>query len=339
LELYFTKAGDLGSLPDMVREQTGKEGLRQIERRIDVQPGVFDNPASVVLYRDNYRFFSLAADMLGCRSIALNMGSTDDARNLGLYGQYLLSAPDFLTGLRRTVSMPRLTRNFSYQILEIEGDLARFGYRCIFQGSQDWRHQADLMVTYMVAMFMHYVSDISLLDRIEVSYPAGPYVQDMEDRFGVPVIHGKKADGIVFDRSALYKRPPEYKSSLAFATVRDVHLERQERQHALPDQIRFLISRRLAGRRTDLEGLAMSLDTGTRTIQRRLSEFGTSYRELLEGERKARAFSFLSEGHLTIDEIALALGYATRTQFIRAFKGWTGISPRKFISRYSSAEV
>ncbi|CTQ76675.1 helix-turn-helix domain-containing protein [Roseibium alexandrii] len=313
----------------MIRNCAGEEGIRRIERHIDVPRGTYDSPDSTVLYKDNYRFFALAADTLGHRSISLNMQSSDDARNLGLYGQYLLGAPDLSTGLRRTVSMPRLSPEFSYQTLELDGDFARFGYRCVYQGSKDWRHQADLMITYMIAMFLHFSGDISLLDRVELTYPRGAYVRDMEDRFGVPVLYEKGSDAIVFDRSALDRKPGKSNAAWTHLTARDVELEKLRYPAKLPDQIRLMINRRLLGRKTDLEGLALRLDTGPRTIQRKLAEVGTSYRELVERERKARAMCLLGEGVMTIDQVAVSLGYASRTQFIRAFKGWTGVTPRK----------
>lgn len=269
--------------------------------------------------------------MLGHRSVSLHLRPSDTARNLGLFGQYLLSAPDLQTGLQRAVSTARRSRAFSHQFLEHNADIARLGYRCIFQGSRHWRHQADLVITYIVAFIEHFTGELSALKSIEVSYPRGPYEQDMEDRFGVPVHFGKDADAILFDRSLLEKRKPPRAPGDGLITRADVEMDKHVMPAGLTEKMRYLIRQRLMFGRTDLEGLALKLDTGPRTIQRRLEDQGTSYRDLLEQERKSRSIALLEEGGLTVDQMAGALGYATRTQFIRAFKNWTGVTPKKYL--------
>jgi len=330
LQIHMTSVGDLGSLPDMIREACGEEGLQRIANRIKVPRSTFGAPSSAILYQDSYEFFALAGDMLGQRSISLHMRRSDNARNLGLYGQYLMDAPDLRTALQRTVSTPRRTREFSHQFLKFDGDLARFGYWCLFQRGPHWRHQADLMITYMVALVEHFAGDLSALRGIEVSYPLGPYEQDLEDRFGVPVHFARDADAILFDRNLLDNRTSPGASGDILITRADVEMDKRGLPAGLTDKMRYLIRQRLMVGRSDLEGLALKLDTGARTIQRRLSEEGASYRDLLEQERKLRSIALMEEGGLTVDQMARVLGYATRTQFIRAFKGWTGVTPKKF---------
>jgi len=39
----------------------------------------------------------------------------------------------------------------------------------------------------------------------------------------------------------------------------------------------------------------------------------------------------LSRGGLAIEEIAAAVGFSEATSFYRAFRRWTGVSPRDYI--------
>ena len=56
----------------------------------------------------------------------------------------------------------------------------------------------------------------------------------------------------------------------------------------------------------------------------------TSYREILERVRCARATRLLLETQLPILEIALSLGYTEHPNFTRAFLTWTGHTPNSF---------
>jgi len=71
----------------------------------------------------------------------------------------------------------------------------------------------------------------------------------------------------------------------------------------------------------------------TRNLQRRLDDEGTSYKALLNDARASLARSYVREGRLSVTEIAFVLGFAETSTFSRAFRRWTGKSPRAFARR------
>lgn len=76
--------------------------------------------------------------------------------------------------------------------------------------------------------------------------------------------------------------------------------------------------------------LAEQLHMSLRTVRRRLQLCGTSYRELLDVARRRDALRLLETTHLSIQSIAARLGYLNPTNFARAFRHWTGRSPREY---------
>ena len=64
-----------------------------------------------------------------------------------------------------------------------------------------------------------------------------------------------------------------------------------------------------------------------RTLQRRLAESGFSYTGLVSASRLRLARFWLRETDMPIAEIATLLGYDEPTNFARAFRRQTGISP------------
>ncbi len=81
---------------------------------------------------------------------------------------------------------------------------------------------------------------------------------------------------------------------------------------------------------TGLEHVAARLHVSSRTLQRRLSEHGTSYQELLDDVRVRLARAYLKDARLGVAEVAYLLGYSELRAFDRAFRRWTGLSPREF---------
>ncbi len=53
-------------------------------------------------------------------------------------------------------------------------------------------------------------------------------------------------------------------------------------------------------------------------------------RKALNDTRRDIARSYLDEGHTSVTEIAFLLGLADTSGFPRAFRRWTGLSPRAY---------
>ena len=75
-----------------------------------------------------------------------------------------------------------------------------------------------------------------------------------------------------------------------------------------------------------LVAVAAAMSLHVRTLQRRLMESDTTFRELLDECRRKKAKEDLEKGQLSIGEISSRLGYSHPAHFARAFKRWTGHS-------------
>ena len=67
-----------------------------------------------------------------------------------------------------------------------------------------------------------------------------------------------------------------------------------------------------------------------RSFQRQLAKDHLSYSLLLDQIRFETAVRLLQDPTLKLIEISLELGYNDPANFTRAFKRWTGMSPRQF---------
>lgn len=85
-----------------------------------------------------------------------------------------------------------------------------------------------------------------------------------------------------------------------------------------------------AGREPRLAAMAKDLPMGERTLRRRLESEGTAFRGLVDEVRQEIARVHVSSGRLSVDEIALVLGYSEAVAFRRAFKRWTGQTPTEY---------
>lgn len=80
----------------------------------------------------------------------------------------------------------------------------------------------------------------------------------------------------------------------------------------------------------DLNEASARLSVSARTLRRRLTDLGTSFKQLTKEVRRDLAIDYLQSTRLNIDQISHLLGYSETTNFRRAFKAWTGKPPSAF---------
>jgi AraC-like DNA-binding protein len=84
------------------------------------------------------------------------------------------------------------------------------------------------------------------------------------------------------------------------------------------------------GEKPGIEQVASELAVGTRSLQNRLKEEGTSYREILDHARKELALDYLKKPGMPLCDIAFLLGFSEQSTFNHAFQRWTGRPPGQF---------
>ena len=75
------------------------------------------------------------------------------------------------------------------------------------------------------------------------------------------------------------------------------------------------------------------MNLSVRSLQRRLAAEGTLFEALLDETRAELAKRYLRAGALGVTQVAYQLGFSDPANFTRAFKRWTGRTPRDFAAR------
>lgn len=94
--------------------------------------------------------------------------------------------------------------------------------------------------------------------------------------------------------------------------------------------LRATIARALAENNLTLTAVADQLALNSRTLQRRLAEQGTGWREEIEAVRYEQAVNLLQATDLPVQSVAVRLGYSDARALRRAFSRWTGQTPDAF---------
>ena len=97
--------------------------------------------------------------------------------------------------------------------------------------------------------------------------------------------------------------------------------------------LKELIAELLPDERPTIERVAPRLGMSIRTLQRRLREWEHSFAGIVDETRREIAIARLTSSDTSITETAFLLGYSDLSHFTRAFRRWTGMTPREFAAR------
>jgi AraC-like DNA-binding protein len=102
------------------------------------------------------------------------------------------------------------------------------------------------------------------------------------------------------------------------------------RDGAFAGRVRQLIKEGLPGGEARVDAACRRLGVSPRTLQRKLREEGTSFQALLEESQRALAEFYLREPGVAICEVSYLTGFSQPSAFHRAFRRWTGLTPKEF---------
>jgi AraC-like DNA-binding protein len=170
------------------------------------------------------------------------------------------------------------------------------------------------------------------LRRVGIVGPAPRVPAAYDAWFGAPVAFEAHVDELVFDRALLDSplRTADRATAAALGTHgRGICPELQAPDPFL-DAVRDAARRGLERGDARVATTASRLGLSVRTLQRRLGELGASYSALVDDVRRETALQLV--GRRPSTEVALMLGFSTPAAFFRAFRRWTGTTPRTHVA-------
>ena len=107
-------------------------------------------------------------------------------------------------------------------------------------------------------------------------------------------------------------------------TILEEQIERIIRQRA-PNQLTF----------PTIHELADELGMSSQTLHRRLKDSATSYQKIKDNLRRNLAITKLVHEKLSVEQVSEAVGFRESRSLTRAFKHWTGLTPREYCKQNS----
>lgn len=176
--------------------------------------------------------------------------------------------------------------------------------------------------------------------RVSFRHPAAAPLSRYHALFGERVDFEASMDGMAITSDVVDEPLPA--ADPAMTRALEAHLDRELEKlssTSFPERVMGQIIALIRAGSSDafaIERVARRLNVSRRTLQRRLAEEKTTFRDLVDAARRSVTLEELGRGASTLTDLAFLLGFSEHSAFSRAFRRWTGTSPAHYLKEASA---
>lgn len=171
--------------------------------------------------------------------------------------------------------------------------------------------------------------------EVHVTHPAPMHVAEYDRIFRCPVVFESDWNAMLMDMSLAYHKvqlQPRYVFGVLSAHA-DQLLKDLENSRTTRGRVESLLMPILHTGKFSVERIAEKMGISRQTLFRKLRAEGATFEKVLDELRHKLAVHYLSGKKVSVNETAYLVGFSDAASFSRAFKRWTGVSPRESLQR------
>jgi AraC-like DNA-binding protein len=183
----------------------------------------------------------------------------------------------------------------------------------------------------MVCSMHRFDPRAQLLRAVHFTHAAPAYRAEYDRIFRVPVTFESDRNALLIDDAVLSFRPPTmpaYASKVLEARAEEL-LEKLDSSKSMRAQVETLLTRAMSEGNIGMERIGRELGLSRQTLFRRLKSENVTFEKVLDELRHRMALNYLNDRKLSVSQTSHLLGFSDPAAFSRAFKRWTGSSPRR----------
>lgn len=290
----------------------------------------FDDPERVAPFADLDRLIGECVRTTRCTYFGLLVGEHLNLQSLGIAGRLTRHAPSVGAALQDLTAHFALQDSGALPNVAIHDGRVALSYGIHAVGIVNADQIYDLAVAGMLNVLRELCGPAWEPEFVRLPHRRPADLRPYREVLGARLRFDSVQAAVVFP-SGWLEHPvagadPVLRTLLAERAARD--LARHTPQ--VHDEVCRVIRSRLDAGDCCRASVARDLGLHPRSLGRRLQAIGTSFQALLDEMRVQMATQLLEDTRLPVGRIASSVGYRDPTVFARAFRRWTGRTPRSY---------
>lgn len=275
-----------------------------------------------------------AIDWTNDPALGLKLGAQHTVSEMGIVGHVVFNCENLRSGLEQYIRLFRVVNDALTLSLETDNCGDQDYYSLNFIHSYPELYCIPDVERTLVLAFCRtraWLAKDLRLKSVHFPHQAPAYQALYQRIFACPVYFDQSDCKIVFEPDYIDLQPENTSPYLKTAALQYANslLETFGGQ-SLSDRVTALIYKDIDQCEPDVVSVASRLNMSQQTLYRKLKQEGVFFQKLVETVRFTKARQLLAQSGLSASEIALMLGFSELSAFSRAFKRWSGMSPKAF---------
>lgn len=305
---------------------------RPIYEDLGIDP---DGPASAGERISNKllnQLWERAAEASGDPALGVKMGLGTQPSRYFVLGHAWLASSTLVEAMERLIRYEEILDSGITDIgFEKKGDVYVLSEAYPNPADYPGKLSIDMAIGGLIMLCEAAMHEPVIPTRLELMVPKDAPTDIYDGMINGPIVTGRERNALHFSAEDLEKPLPGSIPDVLEATssIAERYIASYD-QSKVAHQVRELLVRMLPSGSVDQEAVAARLHCSASTLQRQLSAEETSYRDVLESTRRELAEAYLKEEKHSHAQIAFLVGFSDQSNFARAFKRWTGMSPGQY---------
>ncbi len=316
-----------------------KIAIPTLLRRAGLPAGLFEQEKVYITTAQLFALWRSVGELSSDPAIGLKLGSETRLARSHPAGIAVLCSRTFEDALQRLSCYKQLTCPEEIRV-ERKAQEASVEFFYVEATEPQPDVLVDMVLSWILSVGRHGTDGQITPLRVDLDRPA-KHRALLESHFGCRVRFKVDRNALVFRSSDLDCPFVTHNEELlaVIGTHVESELKAQNASVNVGEQVKETLSRSMAGKRPTLPDVAKELGLGARTLQRRLTDAGLTFQQLVEDTRRELARHYLKQRAVELNEAAFLLGFEDANSFFRAFQIWEGTSPGEWRARHCFAEA
>ncbi len=273
--------------------------------------------------------YAFACEALDEKLLGFKFGQVFESDRWGILGYIALTSQNIAEAMAAQYKYQSLSGNMGAPILIAHGDASTLQWVPAYNCSH---HLPEQILSGLISLARTLTNTENFYPtRVFFTHKPQSNTSDYEAFFKCPVTFEAQFNGITMNNSEL--QVPIRKSDTELNKVLHLHgqsLLTQQTFNSPLEVIKDYVVKTLPDHVPEMEEVSDYLGLSVRSTQRKLQEYGTSFSQVLDAIRKELALTYLRQTHNSVLYVSERLGFSEQSAFQRAFKRWTGTTPRRY---------
>ena len=269
--------------------------------------------------------------LTGDQALALHYGETSDLSDISVVGLIGNASETMMEAFEQLGRYGRL-------VVEVDGPSPRL--QASVRGAEVWmvdtRENPNDFPELTESTFARLICGprkfgvTQLVKAVRVTHPAPAYREEYERIYGAPVTFEAGENALLVD-PVWFSHRIQLQPRYAFGVLSehaDALLRSLEGSKTMRGRVEGLLMPVLHTGQASMDKVAGQLGASRQSVFRKLKAEGVTFEQVLDDLRHRLAVHYLAGRKVSVNETAYLVGFSDPAAFSRAFKRWTGVSPR-----------